>query len=275
LTAKTPAKYDSLPKRESRRTMRSDIRQNAKMFCAIAYRTVSLGKENNRMKLLTSLLGLGALMLAMSVFAQEESPSLSPSDQEKTSATVETTPEATKPPAATEEATPAASPTAERKEKAGGVATPKKTEATETSSKKTAAEPAAAKSGRKMSAEATIKDNENKWEAAVASHDITIIEGLVAPDFIGVSEKGKFINKSGLVSESKNDKDTYKSAKLEKLNVRSFDKDLVVVTGSVREKGTAKDGKAFDRTFLFTDTWADRNGQWQCVASQVSLRSQK
>jgi hypothetical protein len=44
----------------------------------------------------------------------------------------------------------------------------------------------------------------------------------------------------------------------------------MVVTGRAREKGTSKDGKAFDRTFLFTDTWALRGGQWQCVASQVT-----
>ena len=35
-------------------------------------------------------------------------------------------------------------------------------------------------------------------------------------------------------------------------------------------KTTGKDGKAFDRTFLFTDTWMNRGGKWQCVASHVS-----
>ena len=32
---------------------------------------------------------------------------------------------------------------------------------------------------------------------------------------------------------------------------------------------------AFDRAFRFTDTWLDRNGKWQCVASQAMLVSQK
>lgn len=225
------------------------------------------------MKSLTSFLALTALALVATAFAQEESPSPSPSDQEKASATVEATPEATKSPSV--EATAAASPVTEKREKASEAATPsaKKTQ-TETTSTRAAAEPAP-KSGKKMSGEAAVKENENRWEAAVASHDIGTIEGFVASDFIGVSAKGKFVNKSGLMSETKSDKDTYKSAKVEKLNVRSFDKDLVVATGSIREKGTGKDGQAFDRTYLFTDTWADRNGQWQCVASQVALRGQK
>src|SRR5437660_1334407 len=55
----------------------------------------------------------------------------------------------------------------------------------------------------------------------------------------------------------------------EKLAVHSYGPNMAVVVGTEREKGTGKDGKAFDRSFRFTDTWMLRNGQWQCVASQV------
>jgi ketosteroid isomerase-like protein len=223
------------------------------------------------MKLLTSFLALAALTLAASAFGQEESPSASPSDQEKTSATVETTPEAKS--TSTAEETTTTLPAAEKKEQPSATGSPG-AKKTVTEPKKAAAE-AGTKPGKKMSVEATIKDNETRWEAAIASHDVAAIEGMVASDFMGVSAKGKFVNKSSLMSEQKADKDTYKSAKLEKMNVRGFDKDVVVVTGSAREKGTGKDGQAFDRTYLYTDTWVQRNGQWQCVASQVALRGQK
>jgi len=73
-----------------------------------------------------------------------------------------------------------------------------------------------------------------------------------------------------MLAEFKKDKDTYKSAKNEKLNVKAFGPNIMVVTGRAREKGTVKDGKAFDRTFLFTDTWMNRGGQWQCIASQIT-----
>jgi ketosteroid isomerase-like protein len=215
------------------------------------------------MKLLTSFLTLTALSLATSAFAQDESPS--PAD-EKASATVEASPEATKSSLTAEETPPATSSPAEKKEQPSASATPgakKKETAPSTES--------AAKPGKKMSVEAAIKDNENKWEAAIASHDISFIQSVVADDFMGVYTDGKVQNKSALIAQSKKDKDTYKSAKLEKLSVHTYGPSVAVVVGTAREKGTDKDGKAFDRTFRYTDTWVDRNGQWQCVAGQVML----
>jgi ketosteroid isomerase-like protein len=222
-------------------------------------------ERKNRMKLLTSFLALTALSLATSAFAQDESPSPAAPGDEKTSATIEASPEATRSPSI--ELTPAAtSSPAEKKEPPSASATPdakKKETAPSTES--------TAKPGKKMSVEATIKDNENKWEAAIGSHDISFIQSVVADDFMGVYTDGKIQNKSALIAQSKKDKDTYKSAKNEKLSVRTYGPSVAVVVGTSREKGTGKDGKAFDRTFRFTDTWVDRNGQWQCVAGQVML----
>lgn len=214
------------------------------------------------MKLFTSFLALTALGLASSAFAQEESPS--PAD-ENASATVEASPEASRSPSI--ELTPAAtSSAAEKKEQPSVSATPgakKKETAPSTES--------AAKPGKKMSVEAAIKDNENKWEAAIASHDISFIQSVVADDFMGVYTDGKVQNKSALIAQVKKDKDKYKSAKNDKLSVHTYGPNVAVVIGTSREKGTGKDGQAFDRTYRFTDTWMDRNGQWQCVASQVML----
>ena len=63
-----------------------------------------------------------------------------------------------------------------------------------------------------MSVEASIREMENKWEASVGTHDYKAIDSMVASDFAGVSSKGKFTSKSALLSQVKNDKDTYKSA---------------------------------------------------------------
>ena len=118
-----------------------------------------------------------------------------------------------------------------------------------------------------MSVEATLKDMENKWEASFASHDPSVAQSYIAADFIGVHPKGKILGKSGLIAEFKKDKDTYTSAKNEKLDVHMYGSNTAVVVGRAREKGTGKDGK-FDRVYLFTDTWMERNGQWQCIASE-------
>jgi ketosteroid isomerase-like protein len=206
--------------------------------------------KGNQMKLITSFFALAALTLLGSAFAQEESSSPSTSTEEKASATVETTPGSTQ----AEKASP--TPAAEKSASPGA---------------KNAASPAtekAASPAKKMSVEATLKDMENKWEASFASHDPSVAQSYLAADFIGVHPKGKILGKSGLIAEFKKDKDTYSSTKNEKLDVHMYGSNVAVVVGRAREKGTGKDGK-FDRAYLFTDTWMERNGQWQCIASQA------
>ena len=114
-----------------------------------------------------------------------------------------------------------------------------------------------------------VKDLENRWEASVGKHDVATVQPMMANDFVGVYWDGKVMNKSATLGMYKKDKDTYTSARNEKLDVRNYGPNVAVVVGTAREKGTGKDGKAFDRTYRFTDTWMMRNGQWQCVASQI------
>jgi ketosteroid isomerase-like protein len=217
------------------------------------------------MKFIMSLIALAALSVVTSVFAQEEeTPSPTPADEEKASATVEEKPSATpaEEPAAQKKETPASEkPAAATKKETTAGAAPQK-----------AASPAAAPaSGKKMSTASALREMENRWEEGISKHDVTAIEGMVANDFVGVSSKGKVRNKRSLLAEIKADKDTFTMAKNEKLDVRMFGKDVAVVVGTAREKGTGKDGQAFDRSYRFTDTWMNRNGKWQCIASQVAV----
>jgi ketosteroid isomerase-like protein len=219
------------------------------------------------MKFIMSLLAVTALSFVTSAFAQEESPSATPAEnppttvEEKPSTTIEE-PNAQKKeePAAQKKETPAA----QKKE-----ATAQKKEAVATT--------AAPASGKKMSTDAALRDMENKWEGAFAKHDVATVEPMLADDFVGVSSKpgAKVQNRRAMLADMKADKDTYTSTKNEKLDVRMFGNGVAVVVGTAREKGTGKDGKAFDRTYRFTDTWVDRAGKWQCVASQAALVSAK
>jgi ketosteroid isomerase-like protein len=219
------------------------------------------------MKIIISL--FASAFVAAIAIAQEESASpaetTAPATEEKASATVESTPEATTAPVIS--AQKKEEPTSAAPASASGT---QKKEAS-TAAKPAAAKPAAAAAAPKAAAKnMSVKEMENAWEAAVAKHDAASIDGFIAADFVGVSSKNKFINRSDVLGEYKKDKDTYKSAKNEKLNVTMFGPSVTVVTGRAREVGTGKDGKAFDRTFLFTDTWMMRGGKWQCVASQIN-----
>jgi ketosteroid isomerase-like protein len=212
------------------------------------------------MKFIMSLLAITALSFVTSAFAQEESPSATPAENPST--TIEEKPSTT-----IEE------PKAQKKEEPVA----QKKEAPTAQKKEAVATTAAPASGKKMSPDAALRDMENKWEGAYAKHDFATVETMVADDFVGVSSKpgAKVQNRRAMLSDMKADKDTYTSTKNEKLDVRMFGNGFAVVVGTAREKGTGKDGKAFDRAYRFTDTWVDRNGKWQCVASQASLVSGK
>jgi len=212
------------------------------------------------MKLITSLIGISALGVVTLALAQEETASPAPEDRSST--TVEETP--TPAPKATTATTPPEQRAAQKKEKPAAPAATQKPARLPQSPSSAAAAPS-----KKMSVEATLKDNENRWEASYAAHDSSVAQSLVASDFNGVYWDGRVMGKAGVISEIKKDKDTYKSAVNEKLAVHSYGPGVAVVVGTAHEKGTTKDGKPFDRTFRFTDTWVQRGGQWQCVASQV------
>jgi ketosteroid isomerase-like protein len=210
------------------------------------------------MKLITSLIGIAALSLVTSVLAQDEETA-TPASPETPSTTIQETPAPT--PEAKAATSPIKEPDAQKKEEP-------------------ATTPAAVKStpsarGKKVNVSTMLKDNETRWSDAVANHDTATIESMVAADFIGVNSKGKVQNRRAMLAEVKSNKDTYTSTKTEKLDVHMYGAGVAVVVGMANEKGTGKDGKAFDRTYRFTDTWMDRGGNWQCIASQVTLVAQR
>ena len=118
--------------------------------------------------------------------------------------------------------------------------------------------------------ETKLRDLERKWEASVGTHDLSVVQSLIADDFVGVYWTGEVVNRSRVISLFKADMDTYQSAVNEKVSVHISSPTSAVVIGIAHEKGTSRNGQPFDRMFRFTDTWTERNGRWQCTASQVT-----
>jgi ketosteroid isomerase-like protein len=120
-----------------------------------------------------------------------------------------------------------------------------------------------------------LKALEARWEASFMTHDITVIEQLVAEDFVGTSSSGKLGNKSTMISEAMKDKNVYTSAVSTDMIVHSFGPGVAVVTGVARESGKTPKGTAFSHAYRFTDTWVERNGTWQCVAASAMALPKK
>ena len=210
------------------------------------------------MKLIASLIGIAALSLVTSVLAQDEETA-TPASAERPSTTIQETPAPT--PEAKAATSPTKEPDAQKKEEPATTPAPAKTT------------PSAR--GTKMSVSVILKDNETRWSAAIAKHDTATIESMVAPDYIGVNARGQVQNRRAMLADVKGGKDTYTSTKAEKLDVHMYGAGIAVVVGTANIKGTGKDGKAFDRTYRFTDTWMDRGGNWQCIASHGTLVGQR
>jgi len=188
-------------------------------------------------------------------------------------------------PAATPEATasdPSVSVTTEKpasptpKPKASASASPTKSsspsaKSSPTESPSPSSSTSAAMPEKKGTAEATIRDIEDKWEGAVKNHDTSVAQAYLADDFHGVSSKGKLMKKSDLLAEIKKDTDAYSSTKNGKIDVRVFGGQFAVATATSTEEGKDKAGQAFKRTFRWTDVWVLRKDKWQCVASQSML----
>jgi ketosteroid isomerase-like protein len=107
------------------------------------------------------------------------------------------------------------------------------------------------------------------------SHDTSVIEKIVAEDFIGTSSSGKTGDKATLLAEAKRDNNTYTSATSNDMTVRMFGTGVAVVTGIAKETGKTKAGKTFSHGYRFTDTWVERNGEWQCVAAHAMALPKK
>lgn len=188
-----------------------------------------------------------------------ESPATDPSVSVTTEKSPSPAAEKSSSPAATKSSSPAAT-------KSSSPAASKSSSPAATKS----SSPAAVMPTKKSTPGATLRDIEDKWEASIMSHDPSVAQAYLANDYRGVSSKGKIMSKSSLLAEIKKDTDTYTSAKNGNLDIRVYGA-FAVVMGTSTEVGKAKDGKAFKRSYRWTDAWVERNGKWQCVASQAML----
>jgi ketosteroid isomerase-like protein len=132
-----------------------------------------------------------------------------------------------------------------------------------------------ARSMARGSMAAELKSVEERWEGAFMSHDAKVVEEILADNYVLTNDKGKVLNRRGALKEFKKNTDTLEKATNSDVVVHPINHDAAVVTGMSHEVGKEKGGKSFDRTYRWTDTYVNRNGKWQCVASHVTLVGQK
>jgi len=114
-------------------------------------------------------------------------------------------------------------------------------------------------------AERYIIESEHQWAESVATGDSSVVERILADDFIGVDPKGGSYNKAKMVSDTRDAPKYFVSNHANEVKVRFYG-DTAVAQGD--ETWERRSGEPLRGRFVWTDTWVRRNGKWQIVAAE-------
>lgn len=115
----------------------------------------------------------------------------------------------------------------------------------------------------------TVASLDTEYQEAVKKNDAVTMNRLLAGDFILVVGSGKIFSKADLLDEARGGKYVYEHQEDTSQTVRVWG-DTAIVTAKLWAKGM-KDGKPFDYTLWFSDTYVRSSSGWRYVFGQASL----
>ena len=115
----------------------------------------------------------------------------------------------------------------------------------------------------------TVAALDTQYQAAVKENDAATMDRLLADDFVLVTGSGKTYTKADLLEEARSEQIHYEHQEDTDQTVRIWG-DTAVITAKLREKGTNQ-GKFFDKTVWFSDTYVRTRTGWRYVFGQSSL----
>jgi ketosteroid isomerase-like protein len=115
-----------------------------------------------------------------------------------------------------------------------------------------------------------ILESEKQWAESVASGDTSIVERILADDFVGVDPKGNLYNKQQMIADTRNAPKYFVSNRLNDVKVRFYGDTAIAQGSETWEKRSGERGR-----FVWTDTWIRRNGSWQIVAAEDLIAPEK
>lgn len=110
---------------------------------------------------------------------------------------------------------------------------------------------------------------ESAWDQAEQNKDATALTNILADDLVYVDYDGSISTKQQFLADVKSADITGEQINNEGVTVHMYN-NVAVSTGIYRDKGIEK-GKPFLRRGRFTNVWLNRNGKWECIASQSTL----
>ena len=105
---------------------------------------------------------------------------------------------------------------------------------------------------------------EEEWTRGLVARDAKMFDRLLAPGFVYTEDAGVMSRDDVIASAT--GEDTASWAGNEGMKVHDFG-NTQIITGVLHVKGRNKSGP-FDRRYAFTDTWQNRDGNWQLIGAQ-------
>jgi len=110
---------------------------------------------------------------------------------------------------------------------------------------------------------------DTQYQAAVQKNDAVAMDRLLADDFVLVTGSGKIYTKADLLIETRSGRVLYERQDDSAQTVRVWG-DTAVITAKLWAKG-AENGKPFEYTLWFSDTYVRTPTGWRYVFGQASL----
>jgi hypothetical protein len=116
--------------------------------------------------------------------------------------------------------------------------------------------------------EALIRRSAEEWAAVAVTGNPAPLARILADDYSGVSSDGQLRTKARQLAPPPPGPPPFTASKVETIDFRHFGP-TVIAQGA--ETLTRRDGGP-DARLIWTDVWMFRDGRWQVVASQDSVR---
>lgn len=124
----------------------------------------------------------------------------------------------------------------------------------------------------KTELETKLKGMEASWNLSQTDkdHGVKTVTEIISDDFGGFNDKGDKQNKADILKSLTDTKETITEVVNGEMSLTFYSDNVAAIVGSHVTKGKDLAGKAFSKTTSWTDTYMERNGKWQCIASGSS-----
>ena len=115
-----------------------------------------------------------------------------------------------------------------------------------------------------------LVEAERKW-AVIECVPSDVDKEFLAEDFVGTAPNGSRYSKADVLADPLRGTVYARECKLLSAHVRFIGDNVAMIYGSETSIRKDENGKDYNRTLVWTDTWLKRNGKWQIIAVQDAL----